>query len=98
MKNGIASSAKLSMPVAIRCATSSDPGSSPVAITPSVVEMPMANATGTFRASNTTKLTRRTAGAIVAAQSSAAPRGARRATRDCALYHVRKRPPIGSAR
>ena len=71
MKNGIASSAKLSMPVAIRCATRSDPGSSPVAITLSVAEMPTANATGTFKASSRTKLMRRTMVAIDVAQRSA---------------------------
>ncbi len=48
MKNGIASSAKLSMPVAMLCATAVKAGMPPIARKASIAAIPMQNATGTL--------------------------------------------------
>jgi len=60
MKNGIASSAKLSMPVAMLCATAVKAGIPPIARNASIAAIPMQNATGTLSSSRTAKLTTRT--------------------------------------
>jgi hypothetical protein len=56
IKNGIASSVKLLIPVAILCAVATNAGKSPIAKSARTVEMPMQNAIGTFKTTSIVKL------------------------------------------
>src|SRR4030042_6574414 len=60
IKNGIANSAKLSIPVAILCATATNVGNPPMVIIARTVDIPMQNATGTFNKIRIAKLATKT--------------------------------------